>query len=192
MTASPVVAGLLLAAGAGRRMGGPKALVGTWLVNAVAALRDGGCARVVVVLGASADEARPLLDGYDVELVVAENWDEGMGASLRTGLAVLGGSEAASLVTLVDLTDVGAEVVERLLARQVSATTLARATYDGTPGHPVLLGRDHWPGVIASARGDRGARDYLAANEVELVECGDLATGLDTDSAPTRGQPAAE
>ena len=96
MTGSPAVVGLLLAAGAGRRMGGPKALVGTWLVDAVTTLRVGGCARVVVVLGASAAEARPLLDGYDAEVVVAEDWDEGMGASLRAGLERLGGSEAAA------------------------------------------------------------------------------------------------
>ena len=192
MTASSEVVGLLLAAGAGRRMGGPKALVGTWLVDAVTTLRVGGCDRVVVVLGASAAEARPLLDGYDAEVVVAEDWDEGMGASLRAGLERLGGSEAAALVTLVDLPDMGADVVERLLARPVTATTLARASYDGTPGHPVLIGRDHWAGVIASAQGDRGARDYLDANTVEHVECGDLATGQDADTTPTRGQPGPE
>ena len=89
MTDPSAVTGLLLAAGAGRRMGVPKALVGTWLVDAVKTLRDGGCGRVTVVLGASADEARPLLQEYDVQVVVAEDWDEGMGASLRTGLAAL-------------------------------------------------------------------------------------------------------
>ena len=50
------------------------------------------------------------------------------------------------------------------------------------PGHPVLLGRHHWAEVAESATGDRGARDYLAANPVQLVECGDLATGHDRDS----------
>ena len=59
---------------------------------------------------------------------------------------------------------------------------LARAAYDGVPGHPVLLGRDHWAGVAAAATGDRGARDYLAAADVVLVECGDLASGRDVDS----------
>src|SRR5215217_1744632 len=135
--------GLLLAAGAGRRMGRPKALVDTWLVDAVSTLREGGCARITVVLGAAADEARRLLDGYDVEVVVAEDWDEGLGASLRTGLQSLGGSTdpdtAAALVTLVDLPDVGPAVVRRLLDRPVSAETLARGVYDGTPGHPVLI-----------------------------------------------------
>jgi CTP:molybdopterin cytidylyltransferase MocA len=198
--------GLLLAAGAGRRMGRPKALVDTWLVDAVTTLREGGCARVTVVLGAAADEARPLLAGQDVEVVVAADWDEGMGASLRTGLQSLATDAAAALVTLVDLPDVGSGVVRRLLDRPVSADTLARATYDGTPGHPVLIGRDHWAGVIESAIGDQGARYYLGSRQVEPVECGDLATGRDVDDPtpddptprdptpgdPTRDQPAPE
>ena len=177
--------GLLLAAGAGRRMGRPKALVDTWLVDAVTTLREGGCPRVTVVLGAAADEARPLLEGYDVEVVVAADWAEGMGASLRTGLQSLTDEPTAALVTLVDLPDVGADVVRRLLDRPVSADTLARAVYDGTPGHPVLIGRDHWAGVIESATGDQGARSYLGSHEVALVECGDLASGRDVDD-PTR------
>ncbi|MEO7351910.1 MAG: nucleotidyltransferase family protein [Marmoricola sp.] len=188
--------GLLLAAGAGRRMGRPKALVGTWLVDAVVGLREGGCDRVMVVLGAAADDAGRLLADQDVEVVVAADWDDGMGASLRAGLTALASAEGtAVLVTLVDLPDVGAEVVRRLLGRPVEQATLARAAYDGTPGHPVLIGRDHWGGVIDSASGDKGARSYLGGREVELVECGDLATGRDVDApqtGPTRGQPAAE
>ncbi len=174
--------GLLLAAGAGRRMGQPKALVEGWLVRSVTALHEGGCTQVVVVLGAAADQAAPLLARCDVDVVVAEDWDEGMGASLRAGLTALAGSgEDAALVSLVDLPDVGPDVVRRLLDQPVSATTLARVSYDGRPGHPVLIGREHWAGVVASAQGDRGARAYLDANEVLLVECGDLATGRDVD-----------
>jgi CTP:molybdopterin cytidylyltransferase MocA len=172
--------GLLLAAGAGRRMGRPKALVQGWLVHAVESLAD--CDRVVVVLGASADEARPLLDAHDVTIVVALDWEEGMGASLRTGLMHLQHGEATrAVVTLVDLPDVTAVVVRRLLDRPDTENVLARATYEGRPGHPVLLGRGHWPEVIESAVGDRGARDYLGTHDVEPVECGDLATGLDVD-----------
>ena len=51
------------------------------------------------------------------------------------------------MVTLVDLPDVTAPVVRRLLERPVTEDVLARATYDGKPGHPVVLGRAHWPGV---------------------------------------------
>ena len=186
------VDGLLLAAGAGRRMGRPKALVvgedGVgWLPAAVRRLQEGGCRRVTVVLGASADEAAVLLaeaavDHTDLHLVVAPDWAEGMGASLRTGLAALDPRADAVLLTLVDLPDVTADVVRRVVAAATGPGVLARAAYDGTPGHPVLLGREHWDGVRATASGDQGARDYLAARDVLLVECGDLATGRDVDT----------
>jgi CTP:molybdopterin cytidylyltransferase MocA len=183
------VHGLLLAAGEGRRMGMPKALVrdddGTsWLHRSLAALREGGCDGVTVVLGAGAAEARLLLDG-SVGVVIAGDWAEGMGASLRTGLRALGDAEScprSCVVSLVDLPDVGPGVVARLVAAADGPATLARASYDGEAGHPVVLGRDHWAGVVESASGDRGARDYLAARQVTLVECGDLAGGRDQDS----------
>jgi CTP:molybdopterin cytidylyltransferase MocA len=183
------VEGLLLAAGAGRRMGMPKALVsdddGPWLVRGVTTLVDGGCRRVTVVLGAEATRAAALLDGlaHPVRTVVADDWAEGMGASLRAGmLALTDSTDGGGVVSLVDLPDLVPEIVARVRTAFRGPGALARASYDGVPGHPVLLGRDHWPGVLESARGDRGARDYLAGRDVVLVECGDLATGHDVDS----------
>lgn len=178
--------GLLLAAGAGRRMGTPKALVhdpdGTsWLRRSVRALVDGGCASVHVVLGASAEEARLLLEGLPVEVVVADDWDTGMGASLRTGLLALGDPDTV-LVSLVDLPDVDAAVVARVLGAGTGRASLARASYDGRPGHPVLIGGDHLVRLVATLDGDVGARGYLAAHTAALVECGDLATGEDRDT----------
>ena len=187
------VVGVLLAAGAGERFGGPKALArdedGTsWLLRSVQAL--GPCSEIVVVLGAEAEHAAALLP-MSVSRIRADDWSEGMGASLRAGLAALERTtHESALVSLVDLPDVGAAVVARLAATATGTGDLARAAYDGVPGHPVLIGRDHWAGVIGSATGDRGARDYLAAHEVALVECGDLATGADVDHRPdpTSGQ----
>ena len=183
------VAGLLLAAGAGRRMGRPKALLddptgGTYLERGVRVLRASGCGPVVVVLGAGAGEARALAEGADL-VVEAEGWADGQSASLRAGLeAVAAGPAEAVLVLLVDLPDVGADVVRRVCDATSGdgAAALGRATYGGVPGHPVVLGRDHWPGVLGLLAGDRGARDYLAAHPHTLVECGDLATGADTDT----------
>ncbi len=185
-----MVHGLLLAAGAGRRMGTPKALVhdadGTsWLVRSLTVLGEGGCADLTVVLGAEAEQARGLVPP-GVEVVVAEDWAEGMGASLRCGLDRLGAlpGPTAVLVGLVDLPDVGSDVVRRVLAGGASRSALRRAAYGGVPGHPVLIGRDHWAGVCESAAGDQGARGYLAGRDVELVECGDLASGRDVDHRP--------
>lgn len=80
------VAGLVLAAGAGRRMGTPKALVRDpagvpWVVRASRVLADGGCTPVVVVIGAAADQVRAELTSEPVEVVEATDWSEGMGAS---------------------------------------------------------------------------------------------------------------
>jgi CTP:molybdopterin cytidylyltransferase MocA len=114
--------------------------------------------------------------------VVADDWAEGMGASLRAGLAALqDGPCDAALVTLVDLLDVDETVLRRVLGAADGRGALVRASYDGRPGHPVLIGRDHWAGVVATAEGDRGARTYLAAHEPVACECGDLATGRDVD-----------
>ena len=174
--------GLLLAAGAGSRMGTPKALVsddgGSWLVRGVRVLDDGGCDGVTVVLGARSAEAVGLLDGLGVDVVIAADWEEGMSASLRAGLSGLPADVDATLVLLVDLPDLTTDVVRRVIASGDGPAALARATYDGKPGHPVLIGRDHWAGVVATTTGDRGARDYLDTHDHETVECGDLATGL--------------
>ena len=182
--------GLLLAAGGGRRMGRPKALVEGWLVRSVEALA--GCDRVVVVLGAGAEEARRLLDAHDVTLVVNPEWESGMGSSLEVGLgALLHGEDSRCLITLVDLPDVGGEVVGRLLSQPDTEVVLARATYAGRPGHPVLLGRSHWALIATRVSGDEGARSYLEEHGAAAVECGDLATGEDVDSfTRTRDVPS--
>jgi CTP:molybdopterin cytidylyltransferase MocA len=190
------ITGVLLAAGAGRRAGGPKALRvdpdGTsWLLRSITVLRDGGCDAIVVVVGAEAARAKNVLarSGLaadpDVTVVDAPDWQQGMGSSLRRGLfAALGDDVAAVLVHLVDLPDVTAEVVRRLLRKAPRGpAVLIRATYGGRPGHPVLIGRDHLPSIVAGLGGDTGAKDYLAQHDADGVECGDLASGQDRDSA---------
>ncbi|MEU5258017.1 nucleotidyltransferase family protein [Amycolatopsis sp. NPDC021455] len=183
---APPVAGLLLAAGAGRRFGGPKALAeidGEPLVlRALKTLRTAGCGPIRVVLGAAADEVLALLPD-PTQAIRAEGWETGMGVSLKAGLTALEATEGpvAALIHLVDLPWVGADVLSRV-AREATTETVARAAYDGVPGHPVLFGRRWWPEIADSARGDRGARDWLATRtDLRLVECGDLGSGRDVD-----------
>jgi CTP:molybdopterin cytidylyltransferase MocA len=180
------VAGLLLAAGAGRRFGGPKALAdldGEPLVRrALRIMEEAGCTPIRVVVGAAADEVRALLPDPGLA-VVAEDWATGMGASLRAGLAELNRLEGpvAALVHLVDLPWVGPEILTRV-ATQATEDTVARAAYEGIPGHPVLLGRRWWPEIAQKAQGDRGARDWLATRkDLKLIECTDLGSGRDVD-----------
>jgi CTP:molybdopterin cytidylyltransferase MocA len=193
--------GVLLAAGAGRRMGRPKALVTAsdgepWLTRGVRVLLDGGCDEVLVVLGAAADEARPLLAGLLVDPRVrttdARDWAEGLAASLAHGVgaAVEAGADVV-VVTLVDLPGLRPEAVERLRAG-AHRRTLAQAFYEGRPGHPVVIGAEHAEALVAdldASHADRGARAFLAANGATEVDCSDLGGGDDVDS-PVRASGA--
>lgn len=181
----PPPTGLVLAAGAGRRFGGPKALARDpggvpWVERAVRALREGGCDPVVVVLGAAADEAAGLVPA-GVRIVRADAWTAGVSASLRAGLEVVASTSSPAVVVVpVDTPDLPAAAVARLGAHARPAA-LAFATYGGAPGHPVLLGRAHWAALIAETEGDIGARPYLRAHGATAVDCGDLWSGVDRD-----------
>ncbi|MFE9724060.1 NTP transferase domain-containing protein [Streptomyces sp. NPDC005794] len=187
---TPVIAGVLLAAGGGRRLGGrPKALLehrGRPLVeHAVRALRNGGCGPVHVVLGAAAEEVQALADLSACAVTVNPSWEEGMGSSLRAGLASLSGADVdAALVLLVDQPGIGAEAVARVRSAYRSRTALAAAAYAGERGHPVLFGADRWADVSTGAVGDQGARAYLRAHRdaLRLVECSDVAQAYDIDT----------
>jgi CTP:molybdopterin cytidylyltransferase MocA len=186
-----VVAGVLLAGGAGTRMGVPKGLLRTadgtpWVSRAVAALAAGGCTPILAVTGARSEHVQALVPAL-AEIVVAADWREGMGASVRAGLRALrerAPTAVAVIVTLVDTPGVTPETVARLqqLALATGPRVLARAGYDGIPGHPVLIGREHWDGVIEAATGDAGARHYLAERDVVLVESADVGSGEDVDT----------
>lgn len=176
--------GLVLAAGAGRRFGRPKATVivaGERLVDrAVRVLRQGGCHQVVVVLGAWLGGVASAHTTHNPE------WRQGMGSSLRWGLMQLNTLPRAShapprraVITLVDLPGLTPLAVATL--RQ-SMAGLAAASYGGQQGHPVLIGEDHWPSLTEQLHGDCGARDFLRAHQALLIPLDALADGSDLDT----------
>ncbi len=189
------VAAVVLAAGGGRRYGMPKALVeyeGSLLVErAVRTARD-VCDPVLVVLGAQAVDVWQQADLDGATVLANRDWETGMASSLRTGLEGLRGWPGridAALLLLVDMPGMTADALRRV-AEHASPDALAVATYDGVRAHPVLLGRDHWAGVVATATGDEGARRYLAAHDVTEVDCTGLADPTDLDVPPQSGTVA--
>jgi CTP:molybdopterin cytidylyltransferase MocA len=177
-------AGLILAAGEGKRFGGPKAPYvhnGERLVDsAVKVLTEAGCDPVFVVLGAWMGE----VPGATV--LENQQWSTGMGSSLQVGLAHLnseGGIDEV-VVSLVDLPGLTSEAVARIVA---APGEIVVAAYDAKRGHPVKFVSSTWPELIKSATGDQGARSYIAEHpdQIVLVEVGDVATGEDMDIRPT-------
>ena len=180
-------AGVVLAAGAGRRFGSLKQVAelggAPLLQHAIdAMLAVPALDPVVVVLGAEAERVRAAVRVDGARVVVCEGWEEGIAASLRCGVAAAGEADWI-LVTLGDQPFITAQVIAMVLDRAASAprgTVAVRAAYGGEPGHPVALGRGMLPEVM-ELRGDAGARDLLTGQGVKMVEAGHLCRPDDID-----------
>jgi CTP:molybdopterin cytidylyltransferase MocA len=177
------VAGVLLAAGEGSRLGRPKALVElngqTLAERGAGLLRAGGADPILVVTGAAPIQVA------GTRTVHNDQWRTGMGSSLRAALAALTATDAgAAVVALADQPLIGHQAVARLIAAYRGGASVAVAAYGGQPRNPVLLAREHWPEVIATSAGDTGARPFLRARGdlVTLVECGDTGRPDDIDT----------
>ena len=197
------MAGILLAAGDGSRIGQPKALVvigGQSLARrGIGLLEAGGARPVIVVSGAASLDAElrepvwPAADhgtgGSDRErpaVISVHNprWQAGMGSSLAAGLAAVPGECTAAVLALADQPLVGPEAVRRLIAAHAAGASVAVACYDGKPRNPVLIGREHLAEVAALAEGDVGARPFLRAHPefVTHLECADTGRPDDIDT----------
>ena len=180
-----MIGGVVLAAGEGRRFGGAKQLAeldGRPLLEHAlnAMLAVPAIDRVVLVLGAGADEIRSAVDLEGIDVVVCPDWREGISASLRRGVTELADAEAV-VITLGDQPLITPQVIAAILDRIDSPAIAARATYGGAPGHPVLIKRELF-GRVVELRGDAGARDLLAGAGVLEVECGHLSRPDDVDT----------
>ena len=185
-------AALILAAGAGRRLGRPKALVElggrTLLQRAADLAAAAGCGPVVAVLRPGVP---PAAVPVGVEAVVNPDPDAGMSGSLRLGLLRLIAAAPAevdtAVVLLVDMPATDPRAVARVAAALGPGAPLTSADYGGRRAHPVGFHRSRWAEVAAAlaGAGDQGARGYLAAHaeQLRLVDCADLPEPSDIDTA---------
>ena len=182
-----MIAAVVLAAGGASRFGSAKQLAeldGVPLlehairaVEAVPAIE-----RIVVVLGARADEIRAGVDFGSAEVVVCEDWATGQAASLRCGIAAVADADVV-ILTLGDMPRITPQVIARFadLAAEHGPQTRARGVFDGAPGHPVALGSAYFAD-IAALQGDVGAREVLKRIGAHPIECGHLCSGVDIDT----------
>jgi nicotine blue oxidoreductase len=160
------IAAVVLAAGAATRFGSPKQRL--LLPDVLAALRQSSVDDVIVVAGAYPLEA-------DARVVECADWERGLGASLRCGLEALPAETEAAVVVLGDGPDLSPGAVDRVIETwRAGVGDVVAASYGGSRGHPVVLGRAAWPRVP-----DEGAR----ALEPVLVPCDDFGTPGDVDFA---------
>jgi CTP:molybdopterin cytidylyltransferase MocA len=142
-----VVGAVLLAAGAGARLGGrPKALLelgGVPLIRRqLIALSGAGVDEVVVVLGHHADLIEPALQGFAVTVVRNPRPDEGQVSSQRLGLQALAGKLDAVLVALADQPLIHAQELTALMSaycKRPAGVSVVFPQVGGEPGNPVIF-----------------------------------------------------
>jgi molybdenum cofactor cytidylyltransferase len=179
-----MIGAIVLAAGEASRFGSAKQLAlldgRPMLEHSLRAITAAPVGRVILVLGAGAEEVAGRIDLHGAEPLVCPRWQEGQAASLACGLAELSECDAV-VVTLGDQPRISPDAIRRVIAARGPGALAVRATYGGDPGHPVLLERRLFA-RMRNVTGDHGARNLLMSVSVREVACDDLGGGEDVDT----------
>ncbi len=186
-------AAVILAAGEGRRMGGPNKLVaeiaGVSLIRRVteAALASRALRPVIVVTGHRRAAILTALDGLAIAEVYNPAHASGLSTSLKAGIAALPATADGALILLGDMPFVDSATIDRIIAAFEASGRLAivAPVHAGRRGNPVLWPRRFFSALMA-IEGDKGARDLIAAHAAEVIEvtAGEgVARDLDTPEA---------
>lgn len=160
------VAAIVLAAGEASRFGSPKQQL--LLPRVLERVRASSVDEIVVVAG-----AYDLDPGAVARIVTCPDWHAGPGASLRCGVSALDDDVEAAVVVLADGPKLSSAAVDRVVGEWRRSGGVVAASYEGSRGHPVVLGRADWDEIP-----DEGLRD----RSVRLVPCDDLGAPGDVDT----------
>jgi len=179
---------VVLAAGASRRMGTPKQLLRlageTILERTLKNVRASIVGEIVLVLGHAADSVEKEISTEGLKVVRNQDYQQGMGTSLRTGLAAVDASASAALIVLGDQPFVRAETLNQLIAcHQESKPQITIPIYKGFRGNPVLLDRSVFA-ELQSLTGDVGCRAIFGnhTENIRKLAVEDIGILLDLDS----------
>jgi molybdenum cofactor cytidylyltransferase len=186
MTQSQGIAILVLAAGAGRRMGGGKQLVvldgETLIERAVDTALASGLGRVVVIVGHDAERVCAAIGDRPVTIVKNEGYGDGLSSSIRRGISVLDEDTMAVIIHLADMPDVDAALLCRLAEafEPDKDHDVVVPMYKNHRGNPVLFGRKYFD-QLARLTGDTGARQLLSSLDRNIVAVPAQSDGILVD-----------
>jgi len=184
------VSGVVLAAGQSSRIGGTKQLLefrgSTLLGQVIANARRSLLDEIIVVLGHDALEIRNKLDLEGVKVILNENYRQGQGSSLKAGMAHVSSGSHAAMFLLGDQPLVDEGVIDTVIrAYEKSSSPIVVPVFAGKRGNPVIIGRELFGELAATAKGDAGARVLFNrhAGVIHRVEIDSRSIHMDVDTA---------
>jgi molybdenum cofactor cytidylyltransferase len=182
------IGAVILAAGTSSRMGEAKQLLrlggNTLLGQVLENVRGSRVNDIVLVLGHEAEKIKGMVSTVNLSVVINESYQQGMGTSLRTGLAALSPGVDAALIVLADQPFIHPETLDLLMDQYMQSNAqIVVPTYKGFRGNPVLLDRSVFSEVMALT-GDIGCRSIFGNHLEGIVKqpVEDIGILLDLDS----------